>query len=71
MARANVDVGYSEWGSCNFMHSRGEVQSFLGSAAFYWLKEFHFDGLRFDAVSNLLNWQLMPMGTVLEPVHIG
>lgn len=35
----HVDVGYSEWGSCNFMHSRGEVQSFLGSAAFYWLKE--------------------------------
>lgn len=48
----HVDVGYSEWGSCNFMHSRGEVQSFLESAAYYWLKEFHFDGLRFDAVSN-------------------
>lgn len=53
----HIDVGYSEWGSCNFMHSRGEVQSFLGSAAYYWLKEFHFDGLRFDAVSNLLYWQ--------------
>lgn len=51
------DVGYSEWGSCNFMHSRGEVCSFLQSAACYWLSEFHFDGLRFDAVSNLLYWQ--------------
>ncbi len=51
------DVGRSEWGSCNFMHSRGEVQSFLQSAAFYWLKEFHFDGLRMDAVSNLIYWQ--------------
>ncbi len=51
------DVGRSEWGSCNFMHSRGEVQSFLQSAAFYWLKEFHFDGLRIDAVSNLIYWQ--------------
>ncbi len=51
------DVGYSEWGSCNFMHSRGEVCSFLQSAACYWLSEFHFDGLRFEAVSNLLYWQ--------------
>lgn len=53
----HADVGYSEWGSCNFMHSRGEVCSFLQSAAFYWLEVFHFDGLRFDAVSNLLYWQ--------------
>lgn len=53
----NNDVGKSEWGSCNFMHSRGEVRSFLQSSAYYWLKEFHFDGLRFDAVSNLIYWQ--------------
>lgn len=51
------DVGRSEWGSCNFMHSRGEVRSFLQSAAHYWLEEFHFDGLRMDAVSNLIYWQ--------------
>lgn len=51
------DVGRSEWGSCNFMHSRGEVRSFLQSAANYWLEEFHFDGLRMDAVSNLIYWQ--------------
>ena len=51
------DVGRSEWGSCNFMHSRGEVRSFLQSAGNYWLKEFHFDGLRMDAVSNLIYWQ--------------
>lgn len=51
------DVGRSEWGSCNFMHSRGEVRSFLQSAAFFWLNEFHIDGLRMDAVSNLIYWQ--------------
>ncbi|MCH5342676.1 MAG: 1,4-alpha-glucan branching protein GlgB [Acetatifactor sp.] len=50
-------VGYNEWGSCNFMHSRGEVCSFLQSSAYYWLKEFHFDGLRMDAVGNLIYWQ--------------
>ena len=36
-------VGVSEWGSCNFMHSRGEVRSFLQSSANYWIKEFHID----------------------------
>ncbi len=51
------DVGESEWGSCNFNHSRGEVASFLQSAANYWLKEYHFDGLRMDAVSRLIYWQ--------------
>lgn len=53
----HTDVGYNEWGSCNFMHSRGEVCSFLQSSAYYWLKEFHFDGLRLDAVGNLVYWQ--------------
>ncbi len=51
------DVGKSEWGSCNFMHSRGEVRSLLQSSANYWLKEFHFDGLRLDAISNIIFWQ--------------
>lgn len=53
----HVDAGISEWGSCNFMHSRGEVRSFLQSSAYYWLKEFHFDGLRYDAIRNLIYWQ--------------
>ncbi|MBQ6525007.1 MAG: 1,4-alpha-glucan branching protein GlgB [Clostridia bacterium] len=51
------DMGYSEWGSHNFNHCKGEVQSFLQSNANYWLKEFHFDGLRIDALSNLIYWQ--------------
>lgn len=51
------DVGNSEWGSRNFMHSRGEVQTFLLSSAYYWLKEYHFDGLRIDALSNIIYWQ--------------
>lgn len=47
---------YSEWGSCNFIHARGEVCSFLQSCANYWLSVFHFDGLRMDAVSRLIYW---------------
>lgn len=53
----HVDVGNSEWGSKNFNHSRGEVQSFLQSSANYWIKEYHFDGLRIDAISNIIYWQ--------------
>lgn len=51
------DVGVSEWGSYNFIHSRGEVRSFLQSAADYWMREYHFDGLRMDAISRIIFWQ--------------
>lgn len=51
------DIGYSEWGSYNFNYYRGEVCSFMQSAANYWLSEFHFDGIRMDAISNMLYWQ--------------
>ena len=54
------DVGISEWGSRNFMHSRGEVRSFLQSAANYWLTEYHADGIRMDAISRIIYWQGEP-----------
>lgn len=50
------DVSISEWGSCNFNHGKGEVKSFLQSSAKFWLKEFHFDGLRLDAISRMIYW---------------
>ena len=40
----------------NFDYSKGPVRSFLQSAANYWLKEFHFDGMRMDAVSRIIYW---------------
>lgn len=46
----------SEWGSYQFAHGKGEVASFLKSCANYWLSEYHFDGLRMDAVSNMIYW---------------
>ena len=51
------DIAISQWGSKNFIHSKGEVRSFLQSAANYWIEEYHFDGLRVDALSNIIYWQ--------------
>lgn len=48
--RAN-NVG---WGTLNFDLGKNQVQSFLISNAMFWLKECHLDGLRVDAVSNML-----------------
>ena len=42
------------WGTANFDLGKGEVQSFLISNALYWMKKFHVDGFRIDAVSNII-----------------
>lgn len=53
----NDAVSHSEWGSCNFNFSRGEVQTFLLSAANFWIDKYHIDGLRMDAIGNVIYWQ--------------
>ena len=43
-----------QWGTANFDLGKGHVQSYLISNAVYFMKEFHIDGIRVDAVANML-----------------
>ncbi|MBQ9425563.1 MAG: 1,4-alpha-glucan branching protein GlgB [Erysipelotrichaceae bacterium] len=48
------DMQRSQWGSYQFDLGSGPVISYLMSSANFFLNEFHFDGLRMDAVSNII-----------------
>ncbi len=43
-----------QWDTLNFDFTQPEVWSFLISSAYFWFEKYHIDGIRVDAVSNII-----------------
>lgn len=64
---ANPSLRYTEWGTVLFDYTKPHALSFMRSSLDFWLRYYHIDGLRYDAVSNLIFTHGNPQGSENDP----
>jgi len=62
---------HPDWSSYIFNYKRGEIRSFLISSAHFWMKYYHIDGLRVDAVSSIIRLDFSRNEGEWEPNEFG
>ncbi len=63
----NEALRYTEWGTVLFDYTKPHVISFMKSSFDFWINYYHVDGLRYDAVSQLIFQNGNPNAAVNDP----